>query len=273
MGSNYTGYGSGSGSLNPQPPPAPPSFQPPKQASAGLQQPVRNSPSHPSQLQSVRSSPSHPSQLQSVRSSPSHPSQPSSSVRSSPSHPSQLSSAVRSSPSHPSQIQGVRNSPSHPSQHTTIRNSPSQNPSQMVSSSINNQGSGGPIEPDDHQKLRFQVELEFVQSLGNPNYLHFLAQRGYMKDPNFINYVKYLQYWQQPQYVKYLKYPVSLHFLELLQHESFRKEIVSGQCARFLDDQVVLHWQHYSRKRAKLFESSANQQNQPNHSSDLNQKT
>jgi len=98
--------------------------------------------------------------------------------------------------------------------------------------------------------------MEFVQSLGNPNYLHFLAQRGYMKDPCFINYVKYLQYWQEPQYVKYLKYPVCLHFLELLQHETFRKEMVSGQCARFLDDQVLLHWQHYTRKRAKLFETA-----------------
>ena len=36
----------------------------------------------------------------------------------------------------------------------------------------------------------------------------------------------------------FLKYPVCLHFLELLQHETFRKEIVSGQCARFLDDQA-----------------------------------
>ena len=99
-----------------------------------------------------------------------------------------------------------------------------------------------------------QVEMEFVQSLGNPNYLHFLAQRGYMKDPCFVNYLKYLQYWQEPQYVKwvsfealikdfsttylricncrYLKYPVCLHFLELLQHETFRREIVRYEKSR-----------------------------------------
>lgn len=130
----------------------------------------------------------------------------------------------------------------------------------MSVGSISSQGSGSG-EPDDHQKLRFQIELEFVQSLGNPNYLHFLAQRGYMKDPCFINYVKYLQYWQEPAYVKYLKFPVCLHFLELLQHETFRKEIVNGQCARFLDDQVVLHWQQYARKRAKMFETAV--QGQP----------
>ena len=103
--------------------------------------------------------------------------------------------------------------------------------------------------------LTFQVEMEFVQSLANPNYLHFLAQRGFMKDPCFVNYLNYLTYWkvrdnvhglvmtfslvQEPAYVCFLKYPVCLHFLELLQHETFRKEIVSGQCARFLDDQVL----------------------------------
>ena len=143
----------------------------------------------------------------------------------------------------------------------------------------------------------FQVEMEFVQSLANPNYLHFLAQRGFMKDPCFVNYLNYLTYWkvgenhrdsrfnitllffQEPAYVCFLKYPVCLHFLELLQHETFRKEIVSGQCARFLDDQVfayfaflqhcsinatikvILQWQHYTRRRAKLFEAATNQVN------------
>nr|CAD7205949.1 unnamed protein product [Timema douglasi] len=42
----------------------------------------------------------------------------------------------------------------------------------------------GPDRPEteDQQRLRFQVELEFVQCLANPNYLNFLAQRGYFKD-------------------------------------------------------------------------------------------
>ena len=81
--------------------------------------------------------------------------------------------------------------------------------------------------------LRFQTELEFVQCLGNPNYLNFLAQRGYFKESNFINYLKYLQYWKEPAYVKFVKYPVCLHFLELLQHEAFRKEIVNTQVRLF----------------------------------------
>jgi mediator of RNA polymerase II transcription subunit 31 len=48
-----------------------------------------------------------------------------------------------------------------------------------------------------------------------------------------------------------------LHFLELLQYEHFRKEIVNGQCARFIDDQQILHWQHYTRKRVRLLQSQA----------------
>ena len=43
---------------------------------------------------------------------------------------------------------------------------------------------------------KLQVEMEFVQSLANPNYLHFLAQRGFMKDPCFVNYLNYLTYWK-----------------------------------------------------------------------------
>lgn len=117
------------------------------------------------------------------------------------------------------------------------------------------------------------MELEFVQCLGNPNYLHckasifflfyeatlrqlfllsVLAQRGFFKDPNFLNYLKYLLYWKEPDYAKYLKYPVCLYFLDLLQYEHFRREIVSAQCSKFIDDQIILLWQHYTRRRTKI---------------------
>lgn len=112
-------------------------------------------------------------------------------------------------------------------------------------------------EAEEKQRIRFQIELEFVQCLGNPNYLHFMAQRGYFRDSKFVNYLSYLQYWQKPAYVRFIKYPLCLHFLELLQHESFRKEVVNGACAKFLDDQSLLHWQHDTRKRIKLIESAS----------------
>lgn len=46
-----------------------------------------------------------------------------------------------------------------------------------------------------------------------------------------------------------------LHFLDLLQHEHFRRELTSTQCAKFIDDQILLHWQHYARKRTRMFQS------------------
>uniref|UniRef100_A0A8C1UZI3 Mediator of RNA polymerase II transcription subunit 31 n=1 Tax=Cyprinus carpio TaxID=7962 RepID=A0A8C1UZI3_CYPCA len=51
---------------------------------------------------------------------------------------------------------------------------------------------------------RFQLELEFVQCLANPNYLNFLAQRGYLREKPFVNYLKYLLYWKEPEYAKFL---------------------------------------------------------------------
>ncbi|XP_013403195.1 mediator of RNA polymerase II transcription subunit 31-A isoform X2 [Lingula anatina] len=118
-------------------------------------------------------------------------------------------------------------------------------------------GQASVVETEEQQRLRFQCELEFVQCLSNPNYLNFLAQRGYFKDSKFVNYLKYLLYWKEPDYAKYLKYPQCLHFLELLQYEHFRKELVNAQCAKFIDDQQLLHWQHYQRKRIKLLQAQA----------------
>ncbi|XP_062816578.1 mediator of RNA polymerase II transcription subunit 31 [Anolis carolinensis] len=112
---------------------------------------------------------------------------------------------------------------------------------------------------DGGNRLRFQMELEFVQCLANPNYLNFLAQRGFFKDKAFANYLKYLLYWKEPEYAKFLKYPQCLHMLELLQYEHFRKELVNAQCAKFIDEQQILHWQHYSRKRVRLQQALAEQ--------------
>lgn len=107
-------------------------------------------------------------------------------------------------------------------------------------------------ESDDQLRLRFQVELEFVQCLANPNYLNFLAQREHLKEPSFINYLRYLLYWKEPEYARFLKYPMALTFLDLLQYPQFRKELMNNKCAKFIDDQQILHWQHYIRKRSKL---------------------
>nr|DAD47633.1 TPA_asm: hypothetical protein HUJ06_017570 [Nelumbo nucifera] len=76
-------------------------------------------------------------------------------------------------------------------------------------------------DPDDGRQ-RFLLELEFVQCLANPTYIHYLAQNRYFEDEAFIGYLKYLQYWQRPEYVKFIMYPHCLFFLELLQNSNFR---------------------------------------------------
>lgn len=53
-----------------------------------------------------------------------------------------------------------------------------------------------------------------------------------------------------------------LYFLDLLQYEHFRREIVNSQCVKFIDDQAILLWQHYTRRRMKLMAAAQlNQQN------------
>lgn len=75
---------------------------------------------------------------------------------------------------------------------------------------------------------RFEIELEFVQSLANPNYLNHLAAQKLLQQPAFVQYLKYLQYWTRPPYLKYLTYPgPTLKNLELLQQERFRRDIIS----------------------------------------------
>ncbi|XP_062509196.1 mediator of RNA polymerase II transcription subunit 31-like isoform X2 [Corticium candelabrum] len=105
------------------------------------------------------------------------------------------------------------------------------------------------IAMSDGERERFEVELEFVQSLANPYYLNFLAQHGYFKDKSFVNYLRYLQYWKHPKYARFLKYPHCLHFLDLLQHKEFQKELVNAQCAKFIEEQILLQWQYNRHKR------------------------
>lgn len=112
-------------------------------------------------------------------------------------------------------------------------------------------------ETEEQSKMRFQTELEFVQCLANPSYLNYLAQRGTMLDQNFVNYLKYLQYWRHPEYAKFIKYPQCLHMLSLLQWEHFRNELRDSKCSRFIEDQQLLHWQHYTRTRAQLLNDQA----------------
>ncbi|RDL41079.1 uncharacterized protein BP5553_01058 [Venustampulla echinocandica] len=99
-----------------------------------------------------------------------------------------------------------------------------------------------PAMPSEEPKFggftRFEIELEFVQSLASPLYLNHLASLKYLESPPFIAYLSYLQYWAQPAYTKYLTYPgPTLKNLELLQQERFRADILSPDVvARLMDE-------------------------------------
>lgn len=86
----------------------------------------------------------------------------------------------------------------------------------------------------DPEVLRFISELEFVQSLANPEYLHCkifffyikifyldLSNAGYFQKPAFMNYLRYLEYWRQPEYILHLIYPQCLRVLECLKDPLF----------------------------------------------------
>lgn len=90
---------------------------------------------------------------------------------------------------------------------------------------------------------RWEIELEFVQSLANIQYLNYLAQNNYLNDERFLNYLKYLEYWKNPNYAKYLVYPNCLHILTLLQSEEFRKSIINPDFMNTLMNDMVKRWQ------------------------------
>ncbi|KAJ0961818.1 hypothetical protein J5N97_029646 [Dioscorea zingiberensis] len=105
-------------------------------------------------------------------------------------------------------------------------------------------------DPDDGRQ-RFLLELEFVQCLANPMYIHYLAQNRYFEDEAFIGYLKYLQYWQRPEYVKYIMYPHCLFFLELLQNANFRNAMAHPGNKELAHRQQYYYWKFYKNNRLK----------------------
>lgn len=89
---------------------------------------------------------------------------------------------------------------------------------------------------------RWEVELEFVQSLANLQYLHYLAQNKHLEDPKFLAYLKYLEYWRLPEYSKHLVYPNCLHILTLLQSEEFRQQILRADAVGVIMNDMVNRW-------------------------------
>lgn len=106
--------------------------------------------------------------------------------------------------------------------------------------------------PPEEDDPRFIRELEFVQSLANPLYLHDLAKRNFFGDEAFIKYLDYLQYWTTPEYAKFVRYPQAFQFLRLLQDREFRTYVADFNNATKIQCQQDLHWRWYMRNRLDL---------------------
>lgn len=59
-------------------------------------------------------------------------------------------------------------------------------------------------DPRAANRARFELELEFVQALANPFYLHSLAQQNILSQPTFINFLQYLLYWKDKEYARFI---------------------------------------------------------------------
>lgn len=95
---------------------------------------------------------------------------------------------------------------------------------------------------------RFELELEFIQCLASPAYLHHLATTGVLQETAFLDYLEYLQYWKNAEYAKYLSFPHCLYFLDLLlKSPTFRRELANVSFRNFVHEQQFYSWQHRAK--------------------------
>mmetsp|Transcript_104648 Transcript_104648/g.293274 ORF Transcript_104648/g.293274 Transcript_104648/m.293274 type:complete len:155 (+) Transcript_104648:200-664(+) len=99
---------------------------------------------------------------------------------------------------------------------------------------------------------RFALELEFVQALASPAYLHYLATnttnegQSLLLCPRFKAFLRYLQAtWTRPEYSRFIHYPHSLHFLNLLiKNDAFCRELAQVPYRNFAHQQQYFAWQN-----------------------------
>ncbi|KDR75308.1 hypothetical protein GALMADRAFT_226969 [Galerina marginata CBS 339.88] len=106
-------------------------------------------------------------------------------------------------------------------------------------------------DPKAANRARFELELEFVQALANPFYLHSLAQQNILEQPAFIHFLEYLLYFKEKDYARFIHYPHALHHLELLQHAQFRSQMKKDEFLReYLHQKQFDHWRTWREPSA-----------------------
>ncbi|KAG2356362.1 SOH1-domain-containing protein [Suillus spraguei] len=90
---------------------------------------------------------------------------------------------------------------------------------------------------------KFELELEFVQSLANPYYLHSLAQQNILDQPAFINYLQYLTYWKEKDYARFIQFlPTRTAPSRLAPARQFRSEMKKDEWRDILNQKQYDHW-------------------------------
>ena len=93
-------------------------------------------------------------------------------------------------------------------------------------------------------KVRLIQDLEFVQMLGNPEYVVYLMRGGFFAQTAFRNYLKYLRYIRSPQYSSLLLYPLGLEALILLTNDEVVDAFLEDIDLRrsILNEQIYTSW-------------------------------
>ncbi|KAG2386322.1 hypothetical protein C9374_002768 [Naegleria lovaniensis] len=126
-------------------------------------------------------------------------------------------------------------------------------------------------ETEDETKLRFEMELEFIQLLSNPSYLQYLAQYKYFEDPAFIEYLKYLQYWKRPEYAKFIRFPNCLFMLDrIVTDAQFREECKLNPFRDLLQQQIMCHWSFYRKNREEALKKKSFEFDEPTNPAEAN---
>lgn len=97
-------------------------------------------------------------------------------------------------------------------------------------------------ETPQEQRVRLEAELDFVQSLLNPQYLYFLLSEGYFSKKAFRAYLRYLSYWRKEPYIHLVRFPAALELLSVLQSPQLEHVADAEAAVRLIEQTLKNHW-------------------------------
>lgn len=95
-----------------------------------------------------------------------------------------------------------------------------------------------------NERSRLLQDLEFLQMLGNIEFVSAIANRGFLANYLFINYLRYLRYLKYRDYAEWVTFPNCFPVLKLLLDDTVREAIIDDPDAtkRILAEQFYCGW-------------------------------